>query len=172
MSSLSLENLLLDLNADSHDRISLGITRFHTQIQEAQAEPEGSKLLASYLAGSPQCSEIFSILDSAENRSYKISSLVFDLLALIVSPKTVGTNLLVARFVARKVIRHKLKNVYRILSAEDNRIVHTALRLLIALAELGSSCSVGRELASKFNFALKPFTSIPFRPFSKKSSSR
>jgi hypothetical protein len=144
------------------------LSLFVKEIKANQALPgEGPcDLLVEYLTGSPQCSEIFAFLTGG-SKNYRLISKAAHLLALIISPKTRGTDRAVAMPIARKIMRKHLKVLYWLLSAEDNRVICSALEVLVATVQLGAKSSLARELQGKFNFSLKPFLRLPYKPFSK-----
>jgi hypothetical protein len=145
-----------------------GLSLFVKEIKANKALPgdEPCQLLVDYLAGSPQCSEIFALLTSA-SKNYRLISKAATLIAFIISPSTRGTDRTVAMAVARKVMRKHLKVLYWLLSAEDNRVICSALEVLLAMVQLGAKSSLARELQAKFNFSLKPFMRLPYKPFAK-----
>lgn len=140
--------------------VCTGLERFNAQIRQGE-----TTLLRTYVQSSPECPELFAVLDSQAGRAFPVAARILDLFAHILTPAVCDASPVVAKNLSRKLLKTKLKLVYRLLAAEDNRVVHSPLRLLIAIVKQGGS--IARELCQTFNFSLKPFLALPFRPFSK-----
>jgi hypothetical protein len=110
---------------------------------------------------------LFTILDSTESRSFRISSRTIDVFAAALSTR--ASQQWVAAYTPRGIIRRLLKQrmklIYRLLAADDLRVVASPLRWLISVSEHG--IPLARELTLKFNFAFRPLLKLPFRPYSK-----
>jgi hypothetical protein len=127
-------------------------------------------LLTEYLQSSPDCAELFRLWEGKEKGQgrFQAQSSVADCLASIISPSCTNIDASVACGFARKVIKLHLQVVYNILSAMDNRVVQTGLRLLTAMVQRGGS-PISRDLCMKFNLELEAFVGLPLRPFNKKA---
>ena len=125
--------------------VKRALVRFRRQIKKEQpSENEvkdsgsgtGGGLLEQYLAGSPECFEVFEAIKGATS-DLKILAAAFKLLKLIISPETTGTNENAALTVSRMIVRHHLASLLALLAASDNKIINSGLRTLVAIARRG-----------------------------------
>ena len=159
-------------------------------------------MLQQYLQSSPDCVELFALLDGTGGSAHgetnvrssnakrdtgmTIARKVVDLMAAVVSNAGPGAAPSVpppsaaasaplrlhptAYEMCRRMLRTKMKVLYRLLSAVDNRVVHSPLRFLVAVVSFAGIALV-RELSLKFNFQFQAFARLAFRAHSASSSS-
>jgi hypothetical protein len=173
-----LQSFVSILNTDNQEKIQLALTRFILQAkyQFNTKTSEEFDLMANYLHSSPEVYELFRCFD-LPNASYPFLAKLLDVLTVIISlhyNSNVANNKLptaTSKFInpiIRKLFRTRVKYLYKLLHAEDSRIILSALRFLLNVGKY--NIYAAKELISKFNFSDVNFQKLPNRLYHKVKS--
>ncbi|KAI8826758.1 ribosome 60S biogenesis N-terminal-domain-containing protein [Fimicolochytrium jonesii] len=156
---LSHANLVTALNSDNVETLLSGLTAFDRSLarlvyEEVDSEVSNdAELLKAYLKQSPEATELFRIWSfQQENALDRIGSVIVDVIARIIEGSKLVELYPSGLFIARRVVREYMKQLYRGLSSGKNSMMQSTLRLFVAVARFNPSTS--KELVENFNFTM------------------
>ena len=156
---LTLGEFIESMNSESTDKVQeilisfkrelTSIGRFLDESKKTGAKLPGPCIIENYLISSPQCHELFSAWKSAEP-SATISSLVVDILGLILTYNKFDKTAHLNDFIAKQIIRTRLKVLYQLIGDKETLHMCAGLKLLTSVANLGPYSA--RDLFQYINF--------------------
>ena len=117
-------------------------------------------LTHQYLKSSPELTELFTIVSTAE-KNYALLWRLADIFALLISQSQHSAFQSLGAAACQKFIRFFMRQIYVLCLAADDRIKHAALRLMLAIAQFSNA--TGRDFYLRLNTSFDAFLKMPFR---------
>jgi len=139
------------------------LQRFVRQVKSSYAvqPPPQQTVLTSYLNLSPRCIELMRLLTEKDHQSYTSQYIIVNILSLIIKHAPVHLRG-VSSNICRLVLRTHVKNLYRLLGADDPKIPLAPLNFLINVLKFAKKGGPGasallRELVSRLDNIISLF---------------